>query len=256
MQALEEAESVFQAERSLRQSVETELLAEQHQRQHAEEALALERQNREAVEDLLRKERDQRRKAEEAVHSERRWREAVIFQLQDEERRRENAENLLGEERRLREAAERELGEKSAETLEIQKRWKQAARELNKVRSQQQGFHVVTDDYLIECTNSLRYSIRTFAIQYYGGQPPKIQMRVEMHDYFLKLLDSVPNLMTDLLSPNGRADAIQAILWWLLADSVFDRFLWLHDTVNRPATKLCNILRPSKLPLPLTGSRG
>jgi hypothetical protein len=64
---------------------------------------------------------------------------------------------------------ESELTERESELAEARKGWRKVASELNKIRTKGQGFYQVTDQYLIDKTNSLRYSIRNFSIQYFEG---------------------------------------------------------------------------------------
>ncbi|KAM7215781.1 hypothetical protein V8F06_008804 [Rhypophila decipiens] len=209
------ADSAFHSEQTWRQILQDELRAEQHGRRISEGLLWDEQCRREAAEKALQTERLQRKACERS----------------------------LEEERQSRQAAETYLKEKSAESQDFQKRWKQTARELNKIRSQQQGFHLVTDDYLVERINSLRYAIQTFAIQFYGGKAPRFQ-KPKMAGYFVELLKSVANLESDLMSQDRRANAVQAIIWRELADHVFDKFQWLSTAAGSPAYNLCNVLRP------------
>lgn len=65
---------------------------------------------------------------------------------------------------------ESELTERESELAEARKGWRKVAGELNKIRTKGQGFYQVTDQYLIDKTNTLRYSIRNFAIQYFEGE--------------------------------------------------------------------------------------
>ncbi|KAM7207414.1 hypothetical protein V8F20_002294 [Naviculisporaceae sp. PSN 640] len=254
--AFDEPERVSREERSHRRRLEKDLLNEKLRRQLAEGRLQAEMQRREETENLLGEERYRRQKAEELMLALQRWKEEAIPYFRAEEQRRETAENWVYEERRLREAVEKELEDKSAKNVEIQKRCKEAARELNKMRSQQQGFHIVTDDYLVERTNSLRYSIQTFAIQYFEGEAPKFQRKRDMPQYFVGLLEWNQDLKADLSSPKRRADAIQAIVWSSLVELVFDNFLWLPKTVGYSVTELCNILRPEwQRSCDYTGSR-
>ncbi|KAK4215400.1 hypothetical protein QBC37DRAFT_481483 [Rhypophila decipiens] len=164
---------------------------------------------------------------------------------------RRDAQNLLGAqeidletERLRREDVENKLREKSSEAQEVQKRWKQTARELNTLRSQQQGFGVITDDYLVNSVKRLRYNIQTFAIQFYGEKAP-ILKDFRTKGYFSKLFHTVENLESDVLSPERRATAIQAIIWWVLVDKVFGRFRWLGQAASLHAHDLHNILRPN-----------
>lgn len=172
------------------------------------------------------------------LNTESRRRQRAEDLLQDERRHSEAAGRALEAERYRRETAENQLTDKSTEALEIQKRWKQVARELNNLRSQQQVFHILTDDYLVERAKNLRYSIQNLAIQYYGGDPPMFQRTPEMHHWFSRLLGSVVNLKTALMSPAQRSNAIQAILWQVLLEHVFDGFCWMQEAPGSAMEKL------------------
>ncbi|KAF4627522.1 hypothetical protein G7Y89_g10640 [Cudoniella acicularis] len=155
-------------------------------------------------------------------------------------------QSKLEVERRLREKAEDDLRQRSIEVEETRKRWKQAARELDKCRSQSQGFYQVTDHYLIELTTQLRYNIRSFAIQYFGGELRK-KPNCKRTDYWKLFMESTTSKTiapeTYLLSKIKCPSIIQAFLWRFLVSKIFDNFRWAGDA-SLSFWELCRFLRP------------
>jgi hypothetical protein len=155
----------------------------------------------------------------------------------------------LDTERRLRAQLESDLTQRSIEVEETRKRWKQAAKQLNLARSQSQGFYQVTDQYLIDLTNQLRYDIRGFAIQFFEGEirkKPKWQS-TDYWDYIL-LATGYSTVHDNYLLSNDRCPSlIQAFIWKFLFGRVFEHFRWLDPKVmGHPFWDLCRVLRPSE----------
>ena len=132
---------------------------------------------------------------------------------------------------------------------EIRKRWKQAATELNKLKSQNQGLYQVTDQHLIDLTRGLRYNIRIFAIKYFGHQSPSRYRRDEIQEFQRNLTHfkrkDIPASTNYLLSPEKRPCIIQAYLWTILVPLVFGKYIW----AGHPGVSLSNLdyyLKPSK----------
>jgi hypothetical protein len=156
--------------------------------------------------------------------------------------------NDLEAERGFRQQAQDDLRQKSIEMEEIRKRWKQAARELGKCRSQSQGFYQITDNYLIELTIQLRYNIRSFAIQYFEGElrkAPKLEKTEYWKTYMEFTTRGAISCETYLLSQGKCPSIIQAFLWRFLVGQIFDNFRWAGDA-GEPFWKLCKFLRPSE----------
>jgi len=155
-------------------------------------------------------------------------------------------QKTLEEERRHRETAENELRKKNIELEDIRKRWKQAASELNKFRVQAQGFYQVTDRYLIDLATQLRYNIRSFAIQYFGGALPnnvKMQNTEFFECYMQPATPGTDAYRVYLRSPGKCPSIVQAFLWRVLASEIFDKFLWAGN-ISRRVSRLCDLLRP------------
>ena len=177
-----------------------------------------------------------------------------IDELEDRNRNAPSSEafqelqNMLAVEQGLREQTQDELQQRSMEAEETRKRWKQAARELDKIRAQSQGFYQVTDNYLIELTTQLRYNIRSFAIQYFGGEVPS-SVQIERTDYWKMYMEFTTRATRGheayLLSQKKCHSIIQAFLWRFLVDQVFDKFRWAGDA-GKPLRKLCKFVRPGE----------
>ncbi|KAF2682389.1 hypothetical protein K458DRAFT_307514 [Lentithecium fluviatile CBS 122367] len=144
--------------------------------------------------------------------------------------------------------AESELRRVQTENKDIRQRWKQAARELDKVQRQGQGsgLYQITDNYLIDLITQLRYNIRSFSIQYFSERIGKFVLPPKNADFHPHMVATMPDseyLVELLRYPDWRAKAVQAFLWQVLVHRVFDRFKWggLDSDLLRD---LCRSLRP------------
>ena len=63
-----------------------------------------------------------------------------------------------------------QLEKKDQDINDFRKRWKQAAGQLNNFKAQGQGFSPVTDQELVQKVRQLRFNIRNFAVQHFGGK--------------------------------------------------------------------------------------
>jgi len=171
--------------------------------------------------------------------------------LEEESSHRKQLENELSERETLLaeilSKSESDLVEKNRELDEVRKGWRKLAGELNKIRAQGQGFYQVTDAYLIEKTNSLRYSVRNFAIQYFDGKM-KHSVEIEYGDFVKRYIEPTtplhPKAYLDLsISPTMCSSLIQGIIWRVLTGDVFNQFRWagkvaedvwhLHQTLSQ-----------------------
>ncbi|KAL4883557.1 hypothetical protein BJY04DRAFT_26890 [Aspergillus karnatakaensis] len=155
-------------------------------------------------------------------------------------------ERSLQAEIALREKAQQEVRQKNSDLDVLRKRWKAAARELDKSRSQNQGFYQVTDNYLIELTTRLRYNIRNFAIQYFGGElkaKPKLDTKPKNWDVYMAANTPTPQDCERFLLSDRRPSIIQAYLWRFLVTDVFDCFRWAGDNAIT-MRNMCRLLRP------------
>ncbi|KAL5338346.1 hypothetical protein BJX70DRAFT_366852 [Aspergillus crustosus] len=148
----------------------------------------------------------------------------------------------------LREKAQQEVRQKNSDLDVLRKRWKQAARELDKSRSQNQGFYQVTDNYLIELTSRLRYNVRNFAIQYFSGEVKmktrlKPENKPKLWDTYMGATTPVPQDCELFLLSDRRPSVIQAFLWRFLVGAIFDNFRWAGET-GISLRNMCRSLRP------------
>ncbi|RYP67403.1 hypothetical protein DL770_008630 [Monosporascus sp. CRB-9-2] len=155
-------------------------------------------------------------------------------------------QKMLEEERGSRKKAENELSQRNIELEDIRKRWKQAASELNKLRAQGQGFYQITDRYLIDLATQLRYNIRNFAIQYFGGdirQKVKMEKTGYLKKYMQLTTPGSNGYEVYLHSPTKCPSIVQAFLWRILVGEIFDEFRWAGNASDH-VWNLCSILRP------------
>ncbi len=148
----------------------------------------------------------------------------------------------LSEETIRREAVENDLRQKTAEAKDALRRWKQTARELNDFRSSAQGFYIVTDKYLIELAEGLRFNIQNFAIQYFEGNGPD-KIKFDETDFFKRYIEPVKDHDQFLQSPERCSSLIQRFLWKVVALHIFDNFRWAGEAGDA-ARKLATVLRP------------
>jgi hypothetical protein len=138
-------------------------------------------------------------------------------------------------EKSRREGLESELKQTQEESMKFQRRWKKAARDLNQYKTQDKGIAQLTDDYLIEKANGLRYNIKNFAV-HVGSEtaPPPLPPRrhngpIEGDGTSSSILSpeatsSLPRT-SDTTAPPG-ANHCQAKIWRYLEDYVFGKFVW------------------------------
>ena len=157
-------------------------------------------------------------------------------------------QNDLTMERELREHAQLDLSQRNIDVEETRKLWKRAARELDRTRSQSQGFYQVTDPYLVGLTKQLRYNIQSFAIQYFAGERHN-ELQFEAPILWQSYMELATGRTTDykfwLSSQDKCASIIQAFLWRVLVGKIFDRFRWAGDA-GKELFELCRFLKPSE----------
>lgn len=162
----------------------------------------------------------------------------------------EQLQNELRAERERRENAEHELLQKKSEVEDIRKRWKQAARELNKLQAQSQNFYQVTDTYLIDLIMRLRYNISSFAIQHFSGSlqgSVKLRGDAAFFSPYLATTTRDCSMYNEFLGRSDlRPSIIQAFLWNVLVHEVFGNFRWADEAV----WKIVAILEPGEYTVP------
>jgi hypothetical protein len=170
-------------------------------------------------------------------------------ELEDARIQRKRLEDDLSEKSSKLAKRESELAERDSELAEARKGWRKVAGELDKIRTKGQGFYQVTDQYLVDKTSSLRYSIRNFAIQYFEGEM-KREVQIKASKYLeLYIQPTTPDSTAyqELFrSPKRCPSLIQGILWRVLYGTIFDQFQWAGGAGD-DVYLLCKTLRPSEL---------
>ncbi|KAI1771009.1 hypothetical protein F4818DRAFT_430879 [Hypoxylon cercidicola] len=137
--------------------------------------------------------------------------------------------NELNDEKKLRAEAEKEVLELKDRLTAARMKWKQAARELDEARSQNQRFNQVTDDELKSMAEQLRYTIRNFAIQYFSKPPSPQQFVLKRHKYDAYLPSTPNSHRLYLKRPEHCPLLIERFIWRVLINHIFERFLWAGD---------------------------
>ncbi|OCK74361.1 hypothetical protein K432DRAFT_256654, partial [Lepidopterella palustris CBS 459.81] len=144
-----------------------------------------------------------------------------------------------------------ELEEKKTEVKDIRGKWKQVARDLNKMQTQSQGFYQITDNYLIDLVTRLRYNIRIFSIQYFSRYIGHVTVDSEVvsdrDSYFSRFVTSTPNSRFYLTSSDRRPSIIQVVLWKAIVHDLFGHFRWAGDA-SKSIWKLCGYFEPNADP--------
>jgi archaellum component FlaC len=148
--------------------------------------------------------------------------ESLETELQNKDRKLEELQKEYG-------ALEKDLDEKNEEAADLRRLWKKTAKELDKVRANNQGFYQITDEYLIEQINHLRISIRDFSIQYFDGKcSPKRGLTIYRPSY-RRLLESTTSkryLDDYIRSPVNCHQVVQSFLWKVVVEEILDSFEW------------------------------
>lgn len=126
-------------------------------------------------------------------------------------------------------------------------KFKSAATQLNKAKSQDRGFPQLDDSYLVGLTQHLQTKIWSFAIEHYGGMKHRKKATLNV------LLDSYMNLMIRedidpelyLESPEWRPTVIEAFLWKFIVTKIFNGFWWAGDA-GKPARKVYDAMKQSE----------
>ncbi|KAK5629009.1 hypothetical protein RRF57_004724 [Xylaria bambusicola] len=127
----------------------------------------------------------------------------------------------------------------------VMKQWKQVAQELSKQQTEAKPFHTVTDEYLKQLVQELRYDVRCFAETYFDDlqwQPWPQQPQLEDGSVPLRVLPEAYEQC-----PTSPALA-QSFVWRILKNKVFDRYEWPADkSVGIDLYGVAKFLKPGKL---------
>lgn len=133
-----------------------------------------------------------------------------------------NTQDLLNE-------TSNDLKQKNDSLADLRKRWKQAAMELDKLKSLQNRLpYQVTDSDMGNEVMQLRQNIRNFAFQYFGDELPShnLIMNPMIRQCFMELVSTEDILPHYFSSKEKRPFIIQAYMWHVLWNDLFDQFLW------------------------------
>jgi hypothetical protein len=108
------------------------------------------------------------------------------------------------------------------EKANIQKEWKEAASELNRLRADPK--YKVDDSFFVEAWKELRYDIKNWAFQHFGGDlkpPPRSLSGKTTTTPLRQIPDVVYDYKLYLSSPQLRPLLMQAVVWHMLSHEVF-----------------------------------
>lgn len=171
--------------------------------------------------------------------------EEEITQRQSLEAQLKNMKDLLEEK-------SSDLKQKADDLAGIRKRWKEAAMELDKLKSSQNRLpYQMTDGELKNEVTQLRYNIDNFAYRCFGDELPNrlLEKNPKLLEPFSKLASNELVLFDYLSSSEKRPFIIQAYMWKFLYASLFDRFLWAGWGMSA-IRYLNNWMDPSMFPFP------
>ncbi|KAI1414509.1 hypothetical protein F5Y13DRAFT_188173 [Hypoxylon sp. FL1857] len=134
----------------------------------------------------------------------------------------ESLTNDLQQEKQSRINAENEASQLRNKLKKVQIKWNRTTNELDQIKSQSQGFNPVTDDELRSAVTQLHFNIQSFAIQYFDE--PRLYSRAEQKHSYEKYMPL--HFKSYLVWPENYPVVIQAFIWNVLTEEVFDRFRW------------------------------
>lgn len=139
--------------------------------------------------------------------------------------------------RRMYEASQAELQQKQQEAQNWRDRHRKAALELNKLKSQDQVGHQVTDKELSEKVAQLRYNIKNFSFQHFEGELPSAKLSYDLqqrpHETINDLLRMSLNTYSTLMqSRSGRPKVVQALVWAFIYRKLLEQFRWASDDMG------------------------
>lgn len=166
-------------------------------------------------------------------------------------RRKDIEAELEAKDRRLAEC-ENKLKDSEASLVAVRKKWKEAATDLDKVKSsQQRGLYHMTDSELRDSVTRLRYNISRFAIQYFSGKLPgdtSVGEIVDSEDYegWKDLSDVIGgrHITAEYIrSDRRRPHIIQALIWETIYMDVFGEALWAGEKMAKAFRELSKQLQ-------------
>ncbi|KAI8309445.1 hypothetical protein K4K59_009167 [Colletotrichum sp. SAR11_240] len=166
---------------------------------------------------------------------------------------RQKIEDDLEEKDRMLADYDHKLKDAEAALVTVRKKWKQAATDLDKIKSsQQRGYHM-TDSELKDSVTRLRYNISRFAIQYFGGRLPReanIDRIVDTRDLngwrqLSQFLGNRDITISYIGSDRRRPYIVQALIWDTVYWAVFGEALWAGREMSKAFKNLSEQLQQS-----------
>ncbi|KAF4835914.1 hypothetical protein CGCTS75_v002249 [Colletotrichum tropicale] len=174
-------------------------------------------------------------------------------QYEEEIALRQRIEADLEEKNHMLADYDNKLKDAEAVLATVRKKWKQAATDLDKMKSsQQRGYHM-TDSELKDAVTRLRYNISRFAIQYFGGRLPRetnIDRIMDSKDLngwrnLSKFLGNRDITISYIRSDRRRPYIVQALIWDTVYWAVFGEALWAGREMSKPFKNLSEQLQQS-----------
>lgn len=121
------------------------------------------------------------------------------------------------------------LQKTTAEAEALRKKWNKTASQLRQLRSQAAGLYQLTDGDLTRSVEQLRYTIRAFSSQYFGGKLTREPESLQTGRFWRYMCETTPECdryQVYLMSEANGPIVIQSFLWRVLAHMVFEQFFW------------------------------
>ena len=163
--------------------------------------------------------------------------------LMDIRKRLQDKEQELQVARDQHQQAMAELQEQEEQVNDFRIRWRQTAGELNKIRSEGQGFYQVTDQELVQKVTQLRFNIRSLAYQHFGEEVADVRSKPELLGTLgLSLGVALAALESHMRDPSLRPAVVGAFIWDFLVKEVFGEFRWINKESSDGMTIMTRLL--------------
>ncbi|KAB5536287.1 hypothetical protein GE09DRAFT_1142033 [Coniochaeta sp. 2T2.1] len=154
-----------------------------------------------------------------------------------------HAMSALEKERAAHSETRSELENKHDEVKDMRKRWLDSATQLNSLIRQGQTPNQMTDDEIIQKVSALRFTIKSFALQFFGDDIKQLEIDGAASD-FLNHYVQLPEdyLEAYMQSQSFRPMLVRAFLWEYIREHVFGEFCWAPDPIGRSMTHTVRFL--------------
>jgi hypothetical protein len=157
------------------------------------------------------------------------------------------AEADLEAEKQMREHTNGQLHQKQQELDKVFKCWRESASQLDRILSQGQGYNLATDDELIQKATTLRYNIRSFAIEFFGDEVKNVKVSETTSESINRYLQITPcSVAAYIQSESFRPAIVRAFLWQYLRFNIFEAFSWAPESASEFMSGLRWFLSTSK----------